>query len=130
MRCIIYDGYIGKNGYGFDYNPETKKTILAHRYAFKLANGYLPKVVMHTCDNPSCVNPEHLIAGTQSDNIKDCYAKGRAVNNGKLNKDQVLAILKDSRSCAKIAKDYNVDSSTISNLKKGKFYKRFLKCGS
>ena len=34
-------------------------------------------VVMHTCDNPACCNPHHLVVGTQSDNIKDCVSKGR-----------------------------------------------------
>ena len=37
----------------------------------------------HTCDNPSCVNPEHIFAGTQSDNIKDSWNKGRQIGNSK-----------------------------------------------
>ena len=76
-ECVLYTGYVSKAGYGLTYNPETKKTISAHRLAFKQANGYLPKVVMHVCDNPTCINPEHLKAGTQSENIKDCVQKGR-----------------------------------------------------
>ena len=51
----------------------------AHRLAYKLAYGEIPtnKVICHHCDNPSCINPEHLWAGTQSENIVDAYKKGR-----------------------------------------------------
>lgn len=53
---------------------------LAHRYACELFHGVLPDgmVVMHSCDNPSCVNPDHLSIGTQADNIRDMERKGRA----------------------------------------------------
>lgn len=123
MRCIIYDGYIGNSGYGLDYDPDTKKTISAHRLAFKQANGYLPKVVMHSCDTPTCVNPEHLVGGTQSDNIKDCSRKGRLVDNSKLTDEQAKAILVDSRKASVIAQEYGVHTTTIYNLRNGKFYK-------
>ena len=59
--------------------------ILAHRIAFerewsvKLKPG---QVVRHTCDNPGCVNPLHLMLGTQSDNIKDAVIRGRHSTNG------------------------------------------------
>ena len=116
-NCIIYSGYIGKNGYGYDYNPETKKTISAHRLAFKLAYGHLPKVVMHTCDNPKCVNPKHLKAGTQSDNIKDSYNKGRSKGNIKLTRKQRDLISKDKRSSRVIAKEYEINQKTVCNIK-------------
>ena len=77
-ECIEHTGYISTAGYGLTYNPETKKTISAHRLAFKQANGYLPKVVMHACDNPKCVNINHLYLGTQSDNMRDRSIRGRA----------------------------------------------------
>lgn len=52
----------------------------AHRIAWQLTNGPIPdgKSVLHRCDNPPCVRPDHLFIGTQSDNIKDAFAKGRA----------------------------------------------------
>lgn len=121
MRCIEYKGYITKSGYGLDYNPETQKTILAHRLAFKIAYGYLPKVVMHICDNPSCVNPEHLKAGTQSDNIKDCISKGRYKYRRKLTLEQTKEIINDTRPQRVIAKNYNVSQKTILNVKKGRY---------
>ena len=54
-------------------------TTYAHRVAYVLANGPIEAgaVVMHTCDVPACVNPAHLQLGTQGDNIRDSFAKGR-----------------------------------------------------
>lgn len=52
----------------------------AHRVSWAIHNGRWPKrreVVMHSCDNPICVNPNHLSVGSQSDNIQDCVRKGR-----------------------------------------------------
>jgi hypothetical protein len=76
----------GKNtkGYGLSRIRIGKGTydVLAHRIAFEQMFGVSAegKVVMHTCDNPSCVNPFHLRLGTQSDNLKDCSNKGRLNN--------------------------------------------------
>ncbi len=121
MRCIEYKGYIGNAGYGLDYDPETQKTIGAHRLVFKQTYGYLPPVVMHTCDNPVCVNPEHLKAGSQKDNIQDCVRKGRYVGPSKLNAMQVAQIRADIRSQRAIAIDYGVDPSTIANVKNKRY---------
>lgn len=62
------------------------KRVRAYAYAiaWQLANGDLPEgaTVCHHCDNPNCVNPEHLFIGTQTDNIRDMYAKGRGNSFG------------------------------------------------
>jgi hypothetical protein len=130
MRCITYSGYIGKGGYGYDYDPDTGKTCLAHRLAFKNAFGYLPEVVMHTCDDPSCVNPEHLKGGTQSENIKDCVAKGRYKSQQKLELDDCKAIVLSPLSSRKLGKIYNVNQKTILNIKNSKYaYKELRSCG-
>jgi len=52
----------------------------AHRISFAIAYGWVPAVVMHTCDNPPCINPNHLNDGTQGDNMRDAFAKARMVN--------------------------------------------------
>jgi len=51
----------------------------AHRVCFVLVYGFLPEVVMHSCDNPPCCNPGHLKAGTKALNSADKIAKGRQV---------------------------------------------------
>jgi hypothetical protein len=58
--------------------PNGKSTGI-HRWMFMMTNGPIPKgiVIMHTCDNPACINPKHLEAGTQKDNMKDCEIKKR-----------------------------------------------------
>ena len=57
-----------------------RRTTLAHRVAFYLTRGYWPINTRHTCDTPLCCNPDHLIEGTQADNIHDCITRGRARN--------------------------------------------------
>lgn len=76
---------------------------------------------MHICDNKKCVNPNHLKAGTQSENIKDCVDKGRYVYRRKLTKEQVDNILEDKRPQRTIACDYGVSQRTILNVKKNRY---------
>lgn len=62
------DGYIKINRDGF---------WRLHRWIHWKNTGEKPEVVMHTCDNPSCINPEHLKSGTHKENIRDMWNKGR-----------------------------------------------------
>lgn len=67
-------------GYGLFWMDDN--TIGAHRAAWMIFKGEIPNgmSVLHRCDVPECVNPDHLFLGTQGDNVRDCVAKGRNKN--------------------------------------------------
>jgi len=69
-------GLIGEGGRG-------GRQLLTHRAMYMLHYGPIPDgmVIRHTCDNPPCVNPEHLLMGTEEDNRNDMYLRGRTVNS-------------------------------------------------
>ena len=66
-----------RSGYGRFYSGD--QYHVASRFAYQLANGAVPEGlwVLHRCDTPRCVNPEHLFLGTHDDNMADLRAKGR-----------------------------------------------------
>ena len=78
-RCIEWIGAKNEKGYGYISN------IRAHRYAWELYVGKIPKGlhVLHKCDNPSCVNVNHLWLGNHDENMKDKVAKKRSPNTKK-----------------------------------------------
>lgn len=79
--CWIWTAYRQRAGYG--QLTVNRRHWLAHRFAWLLCNGAIPMAldVLHRCDNPPCVRPDHLFLGTHSDNMKDCVAKGRHRNS-------------------------------------------------
>lgn len=124
LSCIEYTGSISNAGYGLTYDPTTKKTISAHRLAFRESNGYLPSIVMHSCNNKKCINPLHLIAGTQSDNIKASYRDGLQINsNRKLDITEVQKIYISPLTQRELAREYNVTQRVIWSIKNGETYK-------
>lgn len=76
--CWEWQYSVNKKGYGM-FGIATSTTQLAHRVSFTLYKGDIPEglFVLHHCDNPKCVNPEHLFLGTNTDNMRDAKAKGR-----------------------------------------------------
>jgi len=78
--CWWWRGYVNNNGYGRLYVALKKKSMSAHKLSYVLAHGDVPEgmVIMHSCDNRKCVNPEHLRVGTASDNQRDAMHKNRA----------------------------------------------------
>lgn len=81
--CWVWIGCKNPKGYGQFWGQD--KMIGAHRYSWILKKGSIPNdlCVLHKCDNPPCVNPDHLFLGTQSDNMKDMAQKGRHVSPNK-----------------------------------------------
>jgi len=103
---------------------------LAHRVVFALMFGLVPKVVMHTCDNPPCCNPFHLRAGTHLDNVRDMVSKGRRFDNSgerhgraKLTEKEVLAIRRSDAPRSDLAQHYQVNRTCIDKIKNGKAWK-------
>lgn len=85
--CWLWTGAVTV-GYGRLNYPGTHRFMLAHRYSYELVHGPIPDglFVLHRCDTPRCVRPDHLFLGTQADNMADATAKGRrgyGARNGK-----------------------------------------------
>jgi hypothetical protein len=79
--CWLWTGSTMANGgYGkITYHQGDQKQMGAHRVSWLLHKGPIPEGlwVLHRCDVPACVNPEHLFLGTAKENIEDCIRKGR-----------------------------------------------------
>lgn len=75
--CWLWTGTVRGKGYGWFQIDGKRKA--AHRFSYETFKEPIEpgKVIMHTCDNPLCVNPEHLVQGTQKENIRDAITKGR-----------------------------------------------------
>jgi len=122
--CFVWQGTKDSHGYG----KIGAKQRGAHRVAWELARGEIPKglSVLHRCDNPACVNIEHLWLGTQADNIADMIQKrrkssvntqkGQRSNAQKITDEQVLQIRQSTESVFALAKQYGVSKHTILNL--------------
>lgn len=116
-----------KRNYGLlSYTPTRKGRVYlyAHRISFFLEHGFLPAEldVLHTCDNPPCVNPAHLFLGTQEDNVADMVQKerqlrGKKVHTVKLTEDQVQQIriihFREKLSYRELSRQFGVSDEQI-----------------
>jgi len=82
--CIDHGKRGNAGGYAACYHAGQYSMLHRVAYAKKIGKALADikgVIVRHTCDNPRCVNPDHLIGGTSSDNMRDCVERGRHVNN-------------------------------------------------
>jgi len=131
--CIHWRGEISTVGYGRVYIAGRR--YQANRAAYVLANGPLDPALLacHRCDNRRCVNPDHLFAGTYSDNALDASGKGRLAYQtrpetilhgdtcgaSKLTSEQVREILASPLNARQIAPLYGVHFGTVNRIRQG-----------
>lgn len=120
--CVVATGSTDRDGYA--YVKRNGKRVRAHRFAWTLANGPIPDglFVLHKCDNPPCINLDHLFLGTQQDNVADRVAKGRTGYRpvAKLTRDQVEALRFSSRGETKsLAREFGISQPYASRIRRG-----------
>ena len=122
--CVLWAGIKDAKGRGIIYSSthrRGKRVFSAHRVAWELAKGAIPEgqCVPHTCDNPPCINVEHLFLGTQLENIADMVIKDRSPNR-KLTPAEVRSIRRryaeGGVSQQQLADEYGVNQTTVSMI--------------
>lgn len=124
MICVSHARNQG--GYALRRDKKDGKHKALHKILWEEQHGALPKgmVLLHSCDNPSCINLEHLSVGTRLDNVQDAKVKGRMKRKGtesfvrKLRPKQVIDIWNDQEhTIAELARRYGVSPSLISDIR-------------
>lgn len=136
LECVSHS----KDDCGYTRIRYNGKHERLFRVLYQLKYGEIPKgmVIRHCCDNPSCCNVEHLLIGTQKDNVRDMIDRGRDVyhnpqpltrgtKNGsnKLSEEQVKEIYLSKSGCRKLSKLYGVSYVNINLIKRKKVWKWF-----
>lgn len=133
-NCWLWNGDITVGGYGrFWYEGNS---VRAHRVSYLLFIGTIPDnlSVLHKCDNPKCVNPEHLFLGTPTQNMEDRdsknrQAKGENVGVAKLTYrkvKQIRTLLDMGSKSSEIAIRFSIAVSTVNRIKKRVSWKHVL----
>jgi len=135
-ECWNWEAGVTSMGYGWFYDGN--RMILAHRFSYEEKYGKIPDGLLacHKCDNPRCVNPDHVFVGTQKDNMRDASrknrlprlnpAKGEQNGNSKLTNRQVEKIkiaLENGTKGFVLAKEYRVHHSVIYGIRDGKSWR-------
>ena len=124
--CWIWTGTTNDYGYGVFLLPG-EIPVRAHRYAYEFFTGEkipLGKIIMHSCDNPPCVNPAHLRVGTKAENNADTSIKHRHHYgldhwNGRLTVADVAYIRASNKTQTEIATNFKISQSHVSKIKNG-----------
>lgn len=117
-NCHICTSHPLRGGYPVISRNNKRQSI--SRYLYTLSYGVIPDglVIRHKCDNPLCINIEHLELGTQRDNIQDCIIRKRRVGNCKLTNEQIEEIRLDLRPSSIITKEYNINRTRVWQIRK------------
>jgi len=123
-ECWDWTGSKNAKGYGSLPNGNEQ---LAHRISHIIFKGEIPDkiMVLHHCDNPSCVNPSHLYLGDNKQNMIDMISRGRARPQGappKLTDEQVKIVAESAESVRALSERFNVSRGVIELIKSGKTY--------
>ena len=129
-RCWVWRGAKDNRGYG---RINVRGTLLAHRYAWLLVKGRTADgLLLHSCDNPSCVNPNHLREGTMQDNVDDAYSRNRMPVGERhyralCTDEQVREIRRrfhDKEPNKRIATSLNLPYAVVAHITSGRKYHR------
>ena len=125
--CHLFTGVLDRDGYGQVHAAATAKQLKvtrAHQMAYKTFVGDYEKglLVCHTCDNPTCINPDHLFVGTNNDNVQDMVKKGRARSGSKpkVNYEEVLAV-KGEMNCFEASEKFAISFSRVCQIWRGEY---------
>jgi hypothetical protein len=124
--CWLWIGAITPFGYGKIYYDGRYK--YSHRLSYEMSIGEIDSdnVVCHKCDNPSCVNPDHLFQGTPKQNTKDMIQKNRHAHGEKISKlseSEVIDIYNSNSTHESLGLMYGVNRATITKIKNGQRWK-------
>ena len=123
--CLVFTGC--KDACGYGRINKDGKLVRLHRAVWERENGYIPTgtVIMHMCDVPACINPKHLVLGTQKMNMVDCALKNRKEHgtqkhNAKLTEEKVVEIRRKmiyGATNAALGREYGVSATVMSHIR-------------
>lgn len=131
--CWPWGGAPDKDGYGQIWDGPAGKMKRAHKISAEIHHGPAHgRIVMHSCDNPSCCNPNHLSYGTNADNVadkisKNRHAKGERQGHSKLTEAQVAAIRsRADEGYRKLCDEFQLAPSTVYRIWHGQAWQHSL----
>lgn len=117
LACFRKDGY---GAFRLNLGSGVYPLVGAHQAAFMFSGKVTEKVVRHTCDNRWCCNPNHLVGGTQSENLEDMRIRGRE-NRYKKYPDSVVLLVREKYASGgytylSLGQELNIPKTTIQSL--------------